>query len=327
MVAATVADMMARGTDVRVLLCVDVEPDERSAFQGLPAWRGTDRLWNELPAWRGALAGNGTGDARLWWFLRMDPQIAILHGEADWCARHYAGQFASARERGDEIGIHVHAWRPRDDGHWTADTGSRDWVRHCLDVSRGAFRKSFGIDARVVRFGDRCLSDDIVHRLARYGFACDVTVEPGFPAAGKMRSDETATGALPDYRRTPLAPYRPSRRDFRRRAAFRPLPLWMVPVSTGCVTCARAHDESRRAPRHAHRPASLNLVLRPDYFRLVLRSLVERERRDLLVIVLRSGDLASAEHVDRARVNVGHLVELGAVRPLRFCGLEGIGVR
>jgi len=303
-----------------IVLCVDLEPDGRDRFPGEPTWRGTERLWHAVPRLRKDIEQRTGAPAHAWWFLRMDPQIAFLHGDPGWGARRFAAELASLRVYGDELGLHTHAWRPAANEGWISDHGDPHWVAHCVDVSRRAFLDAFGHPPRAFRFGDRWMSNAVARKLAHDGFCIDFTLEPGFPARAAMRGSDHATGSLPDCRGMPAGPYRPSRLDFRRRGTVWPSRLRIAPVSTACVACARAYAANAPAVPHDHRPATLNLALRTDHFARVLDYLTEFERRSLLVAVVRSADLATEVHASRILRNIHRLSAATRTGALRFCG-------
>jgi len=314
--------LSAATAQLDVVLCVDLEPDGRDRFTGGATWSGTERLWHALPRLRTHIEQRTGGPAHAWWFLRMDPQIAVLHGDAGWGARRFAGELASVRAYGDELGLHTHAWRPAANDGWISDHGNPHWVAHCVDVSRRAFLDAFGHPPRAFRFGDRWMSNALARKLARDGFCIDFTPEPGFPAQPAMRGSDCATGSLPDYRGMPAGPYRPSHLDFRWRATVWPSRLRIAPVSTACVACARAYAANAPAVPHDHRPATLNLALRTDHFARVLAYLTQFERRSLLVAVMRSADLAAEVQASRMLRNMHRLLAAAGTSALRFCGPE-----
>jgi len=70
------------------------------------------------------------------WFVRFDPDIERCFGRADFVVQQHRDLFDSLRQRGDALGIHVHAHR------WDAsqavtfsDYADQNWTMHSL-ISR-----------------------------------------------------------------------------------------------------------------------------------------------------------------------------------------------
>jgi hypothetical protein len=189
-----------------VFLCVDVEPDEGTfSPDDPPPWRGFELLWKYLGDLRPRLTEVTGERVRYLWFLRMDPQVEMAYGSAAWAAQAYGALFEEARERGDALGVHPHAWRwDRPTGGWIADHADARWVERCVADSFEAFRSQFGYPAELHRFGSRWLSDETVDQVQRLGARFDLTPEPGEPAVGPGdRQGARWTGWLPDYRTVP----------------------------------------------------------------------------------------------------------------------------
>lgn len=222
---------------IAIVVCIDVEPDERYQAS-LPAgdWLGFEAALACAKSLRPRLAAATGAPARLAWFLRMDPQVAGLHGRAAWVAERYASEIAGLERAGDEIGLHAHAFRwdaSRDD--WLAEHGDPQWLEHCVRSSFAAYRGAFGRPCRSFRFGDHWMSDETMALLCELGVRCDLTLEPGCPARPSLKAGEPHSGCLPEYHDVPRRPYRPSRSDYRKAAHAHPdasHALWELPLST-----------------------------------------------------------------------------------------------
>lgn len=195
-----------------MVLCVDVEPDARDVGLADPSWGGFERLLERMAVLREHLAGLGA-PPRLTWFVRADEQVQDAHGDAGWAFERFAAELAGLRAHGDEIALHVHAWR-RQGEQWIADHGDSRWVARCVARGLDAYRRAFGQPPRSYRGGDRFLSEQVLELLEQAGVAAEATVEPRMPGAAGIVDGERATGSLPDYRRAPAHLYRPRRGDF-----------------------------------------------------------------------------------------------------------------
>jgi hypothetical protein len=277
-----------------VILCVDVEPDERETALGRPRpWAGYQALQRQLEALRPDLPGLDAS-ARYTWFLRMDPQIADTYGAAGWVATTHRAELDRALAHGDTLGLHVHPFRRRAGASgWIADFGDQSWVDHSMDVGLAAFHEAWGRGCVDFRYGDGWMNDATVARLQARGIRHDLTLEPGKHLPGGLRPGPSWTGRAPDLRSMPTEPYRPSRADFRRPDPARTDGLWIVPVTTGRLRPSLAL--ARRMYRAVLRPGwitpetlVLNPALSPPLFRDLLDQALARGGSSLLVLTVRS---------------------------------------
>lgn len=198
---------------IPVLLCFDVEPKARQLDPVARVdWFGFEAavaLIDELrPQMRTA-----TGRAsRVSWFLRMDPQIEHVYGDAGWGAARYRAQLGALLEHGDELGIHLHPWKwDEAKSEWMQDFADQSWVNYCVETAFATFERCFGSPCRAFRFGDRWMNDETLDLVARLGATSDSTIEPGH--IGTESPDEYV-GTWRDYTGAQRRAYRPSRRDF-----------------------------------------------------------------------------------------------------------------
>ena len=181
---------------IPAILCVDVEPDPRVVpVPSEPRWIGFEGLLDDLDRFRKRLSEPTGRPAGIGWFLRMDPQVEVAHGDVGWAADRYAGALAELVDEGDELGLHAHSWRWHGGG-WISDQ-SADWVAHCAAVSLDAYEAAFERPCRSYRHGDRFTSDALRHLLQGRGVRCDLGLEPGRPAVGGLEPSEASRGMLP----------------------------------------------------------------------------------------------------------------------------------
>jgi hypothetical protein len=296
-----------------VVLTIDVEPTNRTSDIE-EEWLGFGETVAAFDDLRRRLRPRTGRTVSFAWFVRADPQIEGLHGDAAWGLRRHCATLERLLEQGDELGLHVHAFRwVAENRMWITDHANADWVEHAVAVGVRAFREARGQAPRSFRFGDRFLSNRVVAQLAALGVAVDVTVEAGAPPVFQIKQDEIATGELPDYRKVARRPYRPSRRDFRRPAFLLPRRLTLLPVSTGCINAKpvvppRVEDD--------HAMVHLNLALDPGWIRGIWDAVVETDA--VVVSVLRTGDLVEPRSLENLQVNLEHLASHAAVPELSF---------
>jgi len=268
-----------------IALCIDVEPDDREV--GEESWAGVEATFARADETRERLRRATGALARLSWFIRADPQIAEVAGDPAWLHHAFSGPIASAARAGDEIGLHVHAWRRLDDG-WIADHGDDEWVARCVELGLRVHEESRGAAPACYRGGDRFLSAPVVDQLRDAGVAVDVTVEPLQPAVVSLAEGERATGSLPDYSRAP-------------EDAFRPAPGALLEPATH----PRA-DGPALVPLTAGAPGTLVPWLEPDEFEAGLEARCERARPSHLAFAIRS-DLGRWDNAwERMLVNLEH---------------------
>jgi hypothetical protein len=299
---------------IPVVLCIDVEPDERNVDRDRRSpWAGFEALWLWFSGLRSRVSSMTGSAARFSWFLRMDPQVEEAYGSPTWAVTTYRRYLDELRARGDELGVHTHAYRwDGARGSWIIDHGSQSWLDHCVRVSMGAFHDALGSRCALFRFGDHWMSDATARLLAELGVRHDLTLEPGMETPTDSVSAEPRTGKLPDLTSVPRYPYRPSREDFRTPDPTRCGGLWMLPVTTG-----RLRPDLRQARRlycrirgrHlASDVVPLNLGLRPLLFRSLVRPALASPVRRHLVAVVRTDTGTSPREMARLRANMEYLL-------------------
>ena len=292
---------------VPTVICVDVEPDERQPdLNASTNWTGFEeslRLFEELRC-------RSSIETIFCWFLRMDPQIEIVHGSAQWVVERYGTEIDNLRSAGDEIGLHTHAWR-RVGEKWITDNGDQRWVNQCVQVSFDAYKSAFGSECRSFRFGDHWMNNATFDLAESLGAQYNLTVEPGRRSSARRRGlspSEVWTGRFPDYANVPREPYKPRREDFTKCVeAHDEREMWVIPVSTALLPHWPAAPFYRRViwrtryGRRLYYP--LSLALGPDQFRHCLADVLEGKNGRHLCVVVQTG--STLNHVGaRVRENL-----------------------
>ncbi len=226
-----------------IVLVFDVEPDERELSRdGCPDWSGFERLVEWIRPRRAALR-RATGRRVVFnWALRLDEQIAVTYGRPDWPVVRYRALFEELLQEGDGFGIHPHAWRwDTAADRWIADHARPGWPERCTRLAWQTFRDAFGWPPEFFRHGDRFLNQELLRTLDTLGVPFELTMEPGHPAQDRMAHHEFATGAIPDYRPTPLHPFQPSKEDFRVPGPNHHA-IWSLPVATTALVDSEGAD-------------------------------------------------------------------------------------
>ena len=293
---------------IPTVICVDVEPDtRRPELNSHDSWKGFEESLRLFEESRCRLSFEVT----FCWFLRMDPQVDVVHGSPLWVAHRYGTQIDNLRRTGDEIGLHTHAWRQRN-GEWVTDNGDQRWVEEAVRVSFEAYESAFGRVCQSFRFGDHWMNNETLDLVESLGARYDLTLEPGLrsDALADLLPSEVWTGRFPDYSNVPREPYKPTREDFRKRGdASGKRDMWVIPVSTAPLPHWPAAPFYRRVVwrarygRRLYHP--LSLALDPDQFRHSLGDVVERKNGRHLCVVARTGTV-----LDRLGARVRENLEL-----------------
>ena len=235
---------------VPVVLCVDVEPDDRYPVRrGPEPFAGLEALSALIERLRDRVADRTGAPLRVNWMLRMDPQIATALGSPTYLLEEHPELVDARASYGDELGLHIHAYRLTAQARCN-DLGDPAWVDHCIASSVDAFASAIGDRCQVTRMGDRFLSDRAVAALDAAGVVADLTLEPGTRATTRLNGGELSTGLVPDQRRVPRVAYRPSVHDYR-RGGDPALALTLVPLTSANVRRRGVLDRTRALARGA----------------------------------------------------------------------------
>lgn len=304
---------------VPTLICVDVEPDTRRPDINSSAdWKGFEECWQLFEE----LRCRANIEAYFCWFLRMDPQVELLHGSAHWAFERYGALIERLRSAGDEVGLHTHAWRPVG-GEWVADYADQGWVNQCVRVSFHAYENAFGRTCRAFRFGDHWMNEETFNLVESLGAHYNLTLEPGVgPSAGGVPG-EASTGRFPDYAKVPRDPYKPAREDFRTRGdAHTERDLWVIPVSTARLPPWRAAPFYRRVIWRARygprRFYPLSLELEPDQFKHSVNNLIQLGNARHLCVVVRTDAVLKRTGAAHVRENLELLLSQGTSGRLKL---------
>lgn len=293
-----------------VVLCIDVEPDERMFDPDGPAppWLGFERAVERLPSLRDRLARLTGAAVRVNWFLRMDEQVDRTWGSREWAAAAYGELLEGLVRDGDELGLHTHPWRwDHSTGDWYAEYADPGWAVASIDAAFDAFEGAFGRSCEVHRGGDHHLSGPVLERLGARGVRVDLTIEPGQRAGGAVRG-EASRGTGADYRGVPREPYRSSPKRFPRPDPSGGGPL-LIPLTSALG--------SRRLGRTPIPPDSSPRRFVP---RLELELLSAAWAPPVLAFGVRS-DAALGPRWDALERNLLHLARRHTVRFVTATGL------
>jgi hypothetical protein len=278
---------------IPILIVSDCEPDPRETKPGDGApWIGFERYFEFLSAKRAEIARHTGAPAHFCWCWRIDPQIALTHGSADWAVRTYADEIAEAKRCGDEIAAHVHVYRwDAALGRWIADFANDAWIENCVRGALADYERTLGEPCRIFSFGDGWHNQASVRLIERLGIRIDLTLEPGCGAESPRAPGELSTGVHPDRRAMPVKPYRPSASDFLKADREDCTQLWFLPMSTGAEHPAWARHRPGVFARIAGAKPPLvkiNLGFEPERFMPMFEAAVSAGPRPYAAIAVRT---------------------------------------
>jgi hypothetical protein len=299
-----------------VLFLIDLEPDLRKIRGGQGGWEGSRKALPYLETLRRRLEDRTETPVEFNWFLRADPQIRKRWGKAHWVVEACPDLIETIGDRGDYCGIHPHLWRWNQRlREWFNELADPAWTAECLQTSIEAFQQIFHRLPEACRFGDRWLNQNAVELMRASGIRYDLTVEPGLPDV-PVFDDPHATGRLPDYRRAPRVPYRPSSENFLTPTSdeAKDNSLWIVPLST----TAPVWQFRRRRPYLLKVSRSPNLSYPSSEVWPHLRTELDLATSVPLVMVVRTGDCERAELLENFLETTGQLAQHPALARCRF---------
>lgn len=223
---------------IPVIFNVHVEPDMRIIKYKKTRWNGYENLHEFLFNIRPILEKATGRNVYYNWLFRLDPQIHHAYGQADWAIHQYRSLINEAIQAGDELGVHVHSWRPTQKWlykSWIADFKNLDWIENCVNMAHQAFIDCFHVSPKAFSFGDHYMSSQVLSQLQSLGYRYDISMYPGRPLLRRIVNNEKSAGWLPSYVNTPRRPFKPSYLDFTRPIAGDEMSIWEIPVSTGHI--------------------------------------------------------------------------------------------
>jgi hypothetical protein len=323
---------------IPLIFCFDVEPDgfflDPGRREPWPGFEATFAFAEKMrPRWE-ALTGR---PARFNWFLRLDPQIAHIYGDAAWVLRHYERQFAVLQSHGDELGLHPHGYRwDEADGEWVLDYANQPWIDHCVESSAEQFARVLGRPCRAFRNGDRWINQETAALVRRLGITYDLTLEPGYGEEALHHPAERVTGCLPDTRRAPIVPFRPQADDYQQAAADvngsdlngpglngsngscsnGSGTFWTIPLSTARVDPGLLRQVYYRVCHPGRRFDTWTALFshQPAMFERIVSRVLNRPR-PYLAMPMRTNALADRRLAPRVPANFETLIRLLGSRP------------
>lgn len=316
---------------IPIIMCIDVEPDGLFIDRAKPLpWRGYEGAYEFFAELRPKLSQMTGAPVHYSWFYRIDPQVAETYGSPDWPITHYPKYVEDFMRHGDSIGLHIHAYRWEEKiNNWVDDRDNQKWVNYCVEMGFDCYQRLFKRGCDSFRFGAHWIDDEILNLVEKLGARFDLTVEPGYKdkAVKSCGPEELYRASVSDLESIPHFPvshfpYRPSKLDFRKADPSRKEGLWIIPLSTGKVSCryGRLETTYRRifSPRDLEpKTITLNLARGSNGFRKVMNDLLENLERPFLNFVIRC-DICGSESLDPMDgVNMKKNLEHVMMHPLR----------
>lgn len=301
---------MSSSQTTPVVFNMDVEPDERVVKKVSDTWPGFVKAADFLTKARPRLEDATGRPVHFNWLLRMDPQIEGAHGELNWCVNAHRAIFEELKEAGDCFGLHIHTWRKTKKMFrttWMAEYQDVEWIQQCMHLAHETFVKEFGYKPTVYSMGDNFMRTEIMETLEKLGARIDVTMASGINFDAKLVRSEVTSGRLPDYRKTPSKPFKPSRTTVTEPGedAF---DVWEAPVSCGLI--GQNRDGSDKV-------AKLLMGTHPDRISAIIDQNLDMES-PFLVAESRSDVRTHPKTKERFDWCVEHFIEIAKTRNLEL---------
>lgn len=225
-------------THIPVMFNIHVEPEMRIIEYKKKRWLGYENLHAFLLEKRPYLEKATGKPVKYNWLFRLDAQIQHVYKKPDWAIQQYRALINEAIAAGDEIGVHLHSWRPYQTWwrkSWIAEFSDGDWIRNCIDSSHQAFINSLQFQPRSFSFGDQYMSEDVLTQLESLGYRCDTSMHPKhlLRLDPLLAKGERSTGNIPDYQETPRKPFKPSHKNLTKPIPGDERSIWEIPPSVG----------------------------------------------------------------------------------------------
>ncbi len=306
---------MVTSSQVPVLVLIDVEPNGFFIGAGKVPWSGFERALDIMAEVRRTLSQQTRHRVQFTWLVRADAQIAETYGSPAWALEHYRDAFAGLLDAGDEVGLHVHAYRWDEEGtRWIEDYGNQEWVNHCIHLGVGAFERHFKRLPASFSMGMDWTNQDTIRLLSelqiRYEFSTVLNKESQpFPPR------DTYTGVLPHCSQIPERPYRPSPQDFRCAADSEAGGgMWLVPQSSRVADIPpswkrRLWDAAHGQPQPGPCTRKFFLQDDPADLRPAIDDMLRRLKRPYLTFAVRTHEFCSSEVIAIIRRNLESALE------------------
>jgi len=223
-------------TYIPVMFNIHVEPEMRVIEYKKKRWLGYENLHAFLLEKRPDLEKATGRPVKYNWLFRLDPQIQHVYGKPDWAVHQYRPMINEAIAAGDEIGVHLHSWRPYQKWwrkSWVTEFSDGDWIKSCVDTAHHAFVDSMQLQPKSFSFGDHYMSDDVLTQLESLGYRCDMSMHPKHQLHPLLAKGEKHTGNIPDYQETPRRPFKPSHKNLTKPISGDERSIWEIPPSVG----------------------------------------------------------------------------------------------
>ena len=315
------------------MFCIDVEPDGFFISRDRrPEWEGFLRTYEYFRDLRQRLEDATKSSVAYLWSFRMDPQIAETYGSADWAIKKYQDIVETCAEQGDDFGLHIHAYRWDEDfGDWIIDHGNQEWIERCVRLGFETYRKEFGRNCEIFRFGDGWINDATLRLIEQLGARFDLTIEPGQSFLPTRHPNHPYTGSIPDLHGIPRQPYRLPQGDFRLPDASPSAGLWLVPMST-CYEDVNSPSWSRilrrsvlpKSRKQSQIFSTLNPAFDSSFFANAVDELLICLENPYLALPLRSDAASILDQKKSLEENISYILNHPLASRFVFCATDDL---
>ena len=202
-----------------VVIGCDTDPDRPGFLAGTKSdglsWRG---MTEGIPCLKKLVRGLTDHQGKepvFTWLLRVDEQVNRILGAYNWVLVEHKDFLLDLESRGDELGWHPHFWAWDEHSRtWYQEISNIDWQIDMLKAAHRAYMEILPGRARSVRMGWDYHNNDTFRVLGELGVRVDFSAVPGLRTL-TSRSPACRENLF-DWYPTPLVPYYPSQKDYRR---------------------------------------------------------------------------------------------------------------
>jgi hypothetical protein len=167
------------------------------------------------------------------WLVRADKQIEKVYGSVDWIFKEYEKEINVLKDKGDEIGIHMHLYQWDEGlGNWKLNFDDKDYTESLVEQSVNAYRTHFNEAPSIYSMGDTWTDTHLINYLASFGIKYELTTVPRRGIKPFSSFNGQYSGKPANYINMPSHPYFPDSSDFTVESKKRD-GLAIVPLTTG----------------------------------------------------------------------------------------------
>lgn len=152
-----------------------------------------------------------------------------MYKDISWGIKKYASRFEKLQKAGDELGLHIHPYRQKDEGfEWIQDFSDTKWMSHCTTEGFNAFEDLFKRKPHSLNIGPNSTYAEVIETCRSLGIKYDFTLSRNGKKAFNQTSGEIK-GKMNWVKDLAGYPYTPSKTDITKESEDRE-DYFLIPV-------------------------------------------------------------------------------------------------